>query len=229
VADGVVDQKTAARLDFAPANGTGSGPFKIDLALREQIAVLHHARPDGVDLRLPTLLIGTEDSVRASYAAAARGELTDDPAIWVVAPTGVDPSQAPEGQESLYVYALAAPVRPRAGWAADRQRAVAGMLGTVGEYIGPLEGAELGRLVETPEDLGHRLRVRNGCVTHIDMGLLRAGPLRPSVGLGTGKTPLGGLVLGGSGIHPGGGVTGLPGRTAAGRAARYLKRGSDRR
>ena len=63
--------------------------------------------------------------------------------------------------------------------------------------------------LETPEDLGARLRVRNGCVTHIDMGLMRCGPLRPTIGLGTGKTPLEGLVLGGSGMHPGGGVTGL--------------------
>ena len=56
------------------------------------------------------------------------------------------------------------------------------------------------------------------------MGLMRSGPLRPTIGLGTGKTPLEGLVLGGSGMHPGGGVTGLPGRTAAIRAKRYLKK-----
>jgi phytoene dehydrogenase-like protein len=224
VGDGVVDRKTAARLDFAPANGTGCGPFKIDMALRAQIAALQHAGPGDVDLRMPTMLLGTEESVRGSYAAAARGELPDDPAIWVVAPSGVDPTQAPEGQESLYIYSLAAPVHPAAGWEALRAPAVDGILAKLGKYIGPLEEAEIGRLVETPEDLGARLRVRNGCVTHIDMGLMRSGPLRPAIGLGTGKTPLDGLVLGGSGMHPGGGVTGLPGRTAATRTQRYLKK-----
>ncbi|GMU79647.1 MAG: FAD-dependent oxidoreductase [Acidimicrobiia bacterium] len=223
VGDDVVDRKTAARLDFAPANGTGSGPFKIDMALRTQITALSHTRPDDVDLRMPTLLLGTEESVRESYAAAARGDLPDDPAIWVVAPSAVDPSQAPEGQESLYIYPLAAPVHPRDGWDTLRAPAVDRVLAKLGTYIGPLEAAEIGRLVETPEDLGTRLRVRNGCVTHIDMGLLRSGPLRPTIGLGTGRTPLDGLVLGGSGMHPGGGVTGLPGRTAATRTARYLK------
>jgi phytoene dehydrogenase-like protein len=89
-------------------------------------------------------------------------------------------------------------------------------------YIAPLKEAEIGRVVETPEDLGRRLNVRNGCITHIDMGLLRAGPLRPAVGLGTGKTPLDGLFLGGSSTHPGGGVTGLPGRTSAERTKRFL-------
>jgi len=222
--EGIVDRKTAARIDFAPANATGSGPFKVDMALRAQIAALQHTRPDDVDLRMPSLLIGTEESVRESYAAAARGELPDDPAMWVVAPSGVDPTQAPEGQESLYIYALAEPVHPREGWEALRAPAVDSILAKLGKYIGPLDEAEIGRLVETPEDLGARLRVRNGCVTHIDMGLMRSGPLRPTIGLGTGKTPLDGLVLGGSGMHPGGGVTGLPGRTAAIRAKRYLKK-----
>jgi phytoene dehydrogenase-like protein len=222
VGDDVVDRKTAARLDFAPANGSGS-VFKIDMALRAQIAALQHARPD-VDMRMPSLMLGTEESVRESYAAAARGELPDDPNVWVVSPSGVDPSQAPEGQESLYIYALAAPVHPRDGWDVQRTPAADSILAKVGKYIGPLEEAEIGRLVETPEDLGTRLRVRNGCITHVDMGLMRSGPLRPTIGLGSGKTPLDGLVLGGSGMHPGGGVTGLPGRTAATRAVRYLKK-----
>jgi phytoene dehydrogenase-like protein len=78
--------------------------------------------------------------------------------------------------------------------------------------------------VETPEDLAARLRTRNGCITHIDMGFFNTGPFRPTVGLGLGKTPLEGLFLGGSGTHPGGGVSGLPGRTAAQRTARYLKK-----
>jgi phytoene dehydrogenase-like protein len=224
VGEGVVDRKTAARLDFAPANGTGAGPFKIDMALRAQIAAVQHTRSDGVDVRMPTLLIGTEESVRDSYAAAARGVLPDDPAMWVVSPSGADPSQAPEGQESLYIYSLAAPVHPEQGWDGLRDAAVESILTKLGKYIGPLEEAEIGRLVETPEDLGRRLRVRNGCVTHIDMGIMRSGPLRPTIGLGTGKTPLEGLVLGGSGMHPGGGVTGLPGRTAAARTERFLKK-----
>jgi phytoene dehydrogenase-like protein len=88
---------------------------------------------------------------------AARGELPDDPAIWVVATSGVDPTQAPEGQESLYIHSLAAPVHPREGWQALRAPAVGSILAKLGKYIGPLEEAEIGRLVETPEDLGARL------------------------------------------------------------------------
>jgi phytoene dehydrogenase-like protein len=219
-----VDRRTAARLDHSNANATGSGVFKIDMALSAHATAANHQRADGVDLRKPTLLLATEESVRDSYSSAARGELPDDPALWFAAPTGEDPTQAPAGQDSLYIYALAVPVAPREGWQALRQPAVDSVLGKLSKYVQPLEQAELGRIVETPEDLGARLRIRNGCITHLDMGFYNSGPLRPAVGLGLGKTPLAGLFLGGSGTHPGGGVSGLPGRTAAARAARYLKK-----
>jgi hypothetical protein len=39
--------------------------------------------------------------------------------------------------------------------------------------------------------------------------------LRPSLSLSGYRTPIGGLFLTGAGTHPGGGVTGLPGRNAA--------------
>lgn len=222
VGQDVVDRKTAARLDHSAANATGSGVFKIDMALSEQIRMAAHERADDVDLRVPTLLIATFESVRDSYAAAARGDLPEDPALWVAAPSAEDPTQAPEGQESLYIYGLAVPVEPRGGWDAMRQSAVDSTLTKLGKYMQPLEQAEIGRLVETPQDIGARLNARNGCITHIDMGFMNSGPLRPTVGLGLGKTPLEGLYLGGSGTHPGGGVSGLPGRTAAQRVTRYL-------
>lgn len=218
----VVGRKTAARLDHSAANATGAGVFKIDMALSEQIRVAAHERDDDVDLRVPTLLIATFESVRDSYAAAARGDLPEDPALWFAAPSAEDPTQAPDGQESLYIYGLAVPVEPRGGWDAVRQSAVDTTLGKLGKYIQPLEQAEIGRLVETPQDIAARLNTRNGCITHIDMGFLNSGPLRPTLGLGLGKTPLEGLYLGGSGTHPGGGVSGLPGRTAAHRVLRYL-------
>jgi phytoene dehydrogenase-like protein len=222
----IVDRKTRARLEHSSANGAGSGPFKIDMALDAQIATVRHRRDDDVDLRIPTLLIGDYDCVRNAYAQAAKGEVPDDPALWIVAPSAADQTQAPVGQESVYLYDLAEPVAPAGGWDVHRDTAVERILSKTGEYLAPLKEAEIGRLVETPEDLGKRLNVRNGCITHLDMGLLRSGPFRPTVGLGLGKTPLKGLFLGGSATHPGGGVTGLPGRTSAERTLRFLAKQS---
>ena len=48
--------------------------------------------------------------------------------------------------------------------------------------------------------------------------------MRPAAGLGGDSLPVAGLFLGGAGIHPGGGVNGLPGRIAASRVNRFLAR-----
>jgi phytoene dehydrogenase-like protein len=98
------------------------------------------------------------------------------------------------------------------------------LLAQVGEFYEGFD-SELGRFVETPPDRAQRLNVTHGCVTHIDFGALRSGSKRPAYGLGGAAPVVPGFFLGGAGIHPGGGVTGLPGRIVAQRVMRYLKGG----
>jgi beta-carotene ketolase (CrtO type) len=50
---------------------------------------------------------------------------------------------------------------------------------------------------------------------HVEMSLDQLLSFRPSPSLSGYRTPIGGLFLTGAGTHPGGGVTGLPGRNAA--------------
>jgi beta-carotene ketolase (CrtO type) len=60
---------------------------------------------------------------------------------------------------------------------------------------------------------------RNGNLTanpnHVDMTIDQLLDLRPSPSLSRYSTPIAGLYLSGAGTHPGGGVTGIPGRNAA--------------
>ena len=216
--EGIVDRKTAARIDFAPANGrvrSVQGRHGAARTMRRSSTPVPMSTCDAV------VAHRYEESVRESYAAAARGE-PDDPAMWVVAPSGVDPTQAPKGQESLYIYALAEPVHPARGG----RRCVRPPSTTFSPNWEVHRTARRSRdrpPRRTPEDLGARLRVRNGCVTHIDMGLMRSGPLRPTMGSEPARrhsrvwcSVVQGCIRGR--------VTGLPGRTAAIRAKRYLKK-----
>jgi beta-carotene ketolase (CrtO type) len=50
---------------------------------------------------------------------------------------------------------------------------------------------------------------------HVEMSLDQLLSFRPSPSLSGYRTPIGGLFLTGAGTHPGGGVTGRPGRNAA--------------
>jgi phytoene dehydrogenase-like protein len=142
--------------------------------------------------------------------------------MWITAPSGVDPTQAPAGQDVAYLYPVAMPVNPREGWDAIRANVAQQVIDQASDYMHGLKEFEIGRRVEASPDLAKRLNVHNGCVVHVDTSTLRSGLMRPAYGAGVETLPVEGFYLGGAGIHPGGGVNGLPGRIAANRVKRFL-------
>ncbi|MBU1052738.1 MAG: NAD(P)/FAD-dependent oxidoreductase [Proteobacteria bacterium] len=224
--DGAIDRRMKARVDHIPANARGAAPMKIDLALKGRVQISKHQklRKDGVDLRVPALIIGTAEEIRSSFANSMRGELTPGLYYWAAVPTACDPSQAPDGQDVLYLYPPAVPAYPAEGWQSLRKKAENIIMSEAMLYFDNLDSLEIGRWVETPKDLCERTGAVNGCVTHVDFALLRSGPLRPAWGLGGYVTPVKGLFLGAAGSHPGGAVSGLPGKLASARVIRYLAR-----
>jgi phytoene dehydrogenase-like protein len=67
----------------------------------------------------------------------------------------------------------------------------------------------------SPLDLEEKLGLAGGDIFHGALGLDQLWAARPMLGYGDYRTPLKCLYLCGSGAHPGGGVTGLPGHNAA--------------
>ncbi|WP_084267708.1 phytoene desaturase family protein [Azohydromonas lata] len=224
VTPGAIERRLLTRMALAPANAHGASPLKVDVALRGRVQVGKHQamRTDGVDLRKCVLLVGTVEAVLENFRSSARGEVPKLPYLWVTAPSAVDPSQAPEGQDVVYLYPVAMPVNPNEGWDAIRQRVGQMVIDQADAYMHGIKALEIGRRVEAAPDLAHRLNVHNGCVVHIDTATTRSSLMRPAAGLGGDTLPVAGLFLGGAGIHPGGGINGLPGRIAAGRVQRYL-------
>jgi phytoene dehydrogenase-like protein len=205
----------SARIRAAPANGSGVGTLTINLALEGRLELTgHQPSRSELDLRRPTLFGGSlEDVVRAGIDAA-RGDLPRAPVFCVAILTAVDPTQAPAGQDVVQLYGPA-PVAPRAGWEDCRDEAAEGLLDAASRAAPSLTELELGRYVESPDVLAQRTGAVNGCIYHVDHLPTRMGPLRPSLGAGGYRTPLPGLYLGSAGSHPGGGVSGLPGKLCA--------------
>ena len=100
---------------------------------------------------------------------------------------------------------------------------MASVIDQVSEYYDGFQN-EVGRFVETAREREVRLNAMNGCVTHVDFGAMRSGTDRPATGFGGPKPAVPGLLLGGAGSHPGGGVSGIAGRIASDRALRLLKK-----
>jgi phytoene dehydrogenase-like protein len=222
---GAIERRLAVRVEHAPTGRSNVLPFLANIAMAKPFRLKKHQdlRHDGVDLNKACGLIGTPEEVRRSFDFARRGEMPERVAVSVTPLSNHDPTQAPAGQSVAYLYLPAAPVVARNGWDTLKPRLMRSLITQIGEFYEGLE-SEIGRFVEAPPDRAKRLNVSQGCVTHIDFGALRSGNKRPAYGLGGADPVAPGLFLGGAGIHPGGGVTGLPGRITAERVVRYLKK-----
>ncbi len=215
---GTLPERVEHRARAIPANAQ-NGEMKIDIAVSARIDLsrFQAQRKDDIDLRLPSHWIGTEAGIERSYAASAAGTMpaAEDLVFYNAVPSAADPSQAPAGQDTLYILAVAVPYAPREGWSALKGPASERVIKQAATFYGGLSEMEIGRQVHTHEDIREIFHVTRGCHPHVDQSLSRTGPLRPALGLGGYRTPVERLFLCGSGSHPGGSVTGLPGYNGA--------------
>ena len=69
--------------------------------------------------------------------------------------------------------------------------------------------------VFTPADIGERVGMTDGNIRHLDLSPNQLLANRSLPGCAPYRTPVSGLYMCGSGMHPGGEVTGAPGHNAA--------------
>ena len=198
--------------------------LKIDLAMDEPLRFEHHSHRD--EYLIGSVLIA--DSVRhveIAHTDPAIGKIPDaDPSMYVVQPTMLDPSMAPAGKHTVWIEffapyniaGLEGTGQNGTGWTEDLKNQVADrVVDKLAEYAPNVKTATIGRRVESPAELGDRLGARKGNYYHIDMTLEQMVFFRPLPELANYKTPIGGLFLTGAGTHPGGSISGMPGRNCA--------------
>lgn len=225
---GVLSDRMAARAAHIPVDNQGAAYLKVDVALSGRLGLSRHEarRGDGLDLRIPGIFVGTLEQMVDSYEKATSGALADPLPFAGIVPTSTDPSQAPAGQDTCYLWVGWAPRRPAEPWETLAPAAGKALVTHAAQYYDGLETLEIGRWVESPLDFVDRLRAPHAY--HVDLSLLRNGPLRPAAGFAGYKTPVPGLFLSGGGTHPGPSVSGVPGRLAARTVMQSLRRAESR-
>jgi len=214
---GQLPDRIASRVAEIPSENGGAAYLTTHLAYsgRLDYGRLQRKRHDDIDLRNTALLCGSFEEMVDAVEAATSGRLPDPMPFAAVLPTGPDPSQAPEGQDTLYLWAGWAPRNPPDGWGALTKQAGQVMVDQAARYIDGIHELEIGRFVEPWPVLEQRTRVPNGNPYYVDLLLARNGPFRPAFGLGGYTTPVEGLFLTGGGTHPGPSVSGIPGQLTA--------------
>jgi phytoene dehydrogenase-like protein len=138
--------------------------------------------------------------------------------MWGAAPTLFDPSQAPKGAHTAFMweklpYRLHGDAR---NWDAERERHGAQMLKRWAEYAPNLDDDTVGWFARSPLDTERSLpNMAEGDLLVGSFANDQVGYDRPFRGAGQYRAPLEGLYLCGSCCHPGGNVTGLPGYNSA--------------
>jgi phytoene dehydrogenase-like protein len=224
--DGLLPDHLARRARHIPTATAEGGHLKINVALKGRLSLPKHQarRSDGLDLRRPLCTWSTlEDCIGAWEAVVARQWPARIPVMCTV-PTAIDPTQAPDGQDTFWLWSGIVPVRPHEPWEKVRDRVGREVLAECGTYYEGLDSLEIGRAVLSTPDLEERFHAIDGNVYHVDSVLQRFGPLRPAAGFGSYATPVPGLFLTGAGTHPTGGICGIPGQLAARTVVRSLKK-----
>jgi phytoene dehydrogenase-like protein len=190
---------------------------RIHLALRELPEFTALGGDDAAStLRSPIQIGPTMTYIQRAYDCAKYGEFSQRPYLDILIPTLSDASLAPEGHHIMSITAKYAPYQLRNGnWDALREPFTEVVLDTLAAYAPKIRDVIVHRRTLTPPDLEAAYGLPEGNGNHGEMTLDQILHMRPVPSCARYRTPVAGMYLCGAGTHPGGGVTGIPGRNAA--------------
>jgi phytoene dehydrogenase-like protein len=144
-----------------------------------------------------------------AYDAVKYGELAERPYAELCVPSQRWPQLAPRGKHVLSARVAYVPFHTDPGLLAQRVDAM--IEDTFPGFLDVLEQ----RVALTPRDIAAGYGLSGGCTSHGELTLDQMLFMRPTPSLSQYGTPLQGLWLGGSGSHPGPGISGAAGTMAA--------------
>ncbi len=208
---------------------TGSATFRMNVALSElpdftcrpgKHQQIHHGAG---------IIIGpTISYLDRAYLDARQHGWSNEPIVEIVIPSTLDATLAPKGQHvaSLFVQHVAPHLPAPRSWSDPTEKEAFAdlVIATVTKHASNFRQSVLGRQVLSPLDLEQRIGLVDGDIFHGQLSLNQLFSLRPVLGHADYRMPVKGLYLCGSGAHPGGGVTGLPGHNAAREIAKDLRK-----
>ncbi len=115
-------------------------------------------------------------------------------------------------------------MQPGRTWDDARDQVADLMIDTVNAVAPNFRASVIGARALSPLDLEREFGLVGGDIFHGALTLDQLFSARPVLGHGNYRAPIAGLYLCGSGTHPGGGVTGIPGHNAAREILRDARR-----
>jgi phytoene dehydrogenase-like protein len=198
---------------------SASGTFRINVALSELPAFTALKSMDDAArcLNGTVNICPSLDYIQRAYDDARIGGWARKPIISMCIPSTIDDTLAPPGHHvaSLFCQHFNPELPDGGSWDDVKDRVADLIVDTVDEFAPNFRASAIARQVTSPLDMERDLGMTGGDIFHGALHLDQIYSLRPAAGYADYRAPVAGLYLCGSGAHPGGGVTGLPGRNAA--------------
>jgi len=191
----------------------GSGAFRLNVALSGLPA--YAGRTSAHWQEAGIIIAPSLDYMDRAWQSARNTGWSEQPVVEMLIPSLIDDSLAPSGSHvaSLFCQHFSPALGQK--WETSKEAAVADILATVETVFPGFGHLILGIQSLSPWDLEQQFSLLGGDIFHGRLSLEQLFTARPAIGLAQYNMPLKGLYLCGSGAHPGGGVSGLPGHNAA--------------
>lgn len=209
VARGEVDTHLSTSLKHVRSKGDAA---KMHLAL-SRVPDFKGVAAD--DLKGRLVIARSVRHVEEAFNPSKYGEFSPDPVMEITLPSLADPSFAPAGGAVLSAVVQYAPYDLREGWEVGKPKFMAAIMAALETYAPGIGATVVGSELLTPVDIERQFRMPGGHWHHGELQVDQLLLNRPTFGVSGYDTPLEGLYLASAGSHPGGGISGLPGRNAA--------------
>ncbi|MEM9386541.1 MAG: NAD(P)/FAD-dependent oxidoreductase [Pseudomonadota bacterium] len=161
------------------------------------------------------LVAPSADYVEKAFNPSKYGRHSPAPVLEITMPSLANASLAPEGKHVMSMNISFVPYQTQGDTDAFRQSVLDSALDTLGEYDRALRSRVVCSDLMTPTDLEAQFGAVQGHWHHGELSMHQSLMLRPLYGAARYAAPVRGVYLCSAGCHPGGDVSGRPGRNAA--------------
>jgi beta-carotene ketolase (CrtO type) len=186
--------------------------LKVD-AVIEQVPRVNG--PDGMETAF-MLSANTGRDIARAFSSLGTGQLPVRPPVMIAFPSTLESGWAPEGQGVVWLSTFVPWTPERGEWDRDLLEEASDLTWSTAEKALGWKMTAVEKKMTGPLEWVERHGNPGANPNHIEMSIDQLMAMRPSVNLSGYTTPIEGLYLTGAGTHPGGGITGMPGRNAAG-------------
>jgi phytoene dehydrogenase-like protein len=153
--------------------------------------------------------------VERAFNHSKYGECSEHAVLEITVPSLHNNALAPEGHHVMSVNVAYMPYNLDGGWDVQKPTITSNVISQLEQYAPNLASLVVDHEFLTPRDIQEQFHSTQGHWHHGELSIHQSFMMRPLHGAAQYDTPIDKLFLCGAGSHPGGGLTGLPGRNAA--------------